>query len=283
MYKLWQTEEAVIEYSSGGGDDDTMVTTSTTYDFGLCTVAQILQGYDEYIGYGNVYGRYYDDNLNPCIKNPYYASFVEQDLENDPVSWDYVVLVDQTKRMAVPQARNDTVNVLINGYGPLLKESGAIPVIVDTHAFWSSNSNMTGLQDIPTFTELIYEGVAEYVDALASVLPRKQKPIVAPIGLAYLTVWEENFELWEKLFLDDQIHASMYGSYLFACVLYSVMFHHMPDDEVSENVAMLFMDARKIIGQPTYPESHEAEYLRNVARRVVLRNYVPSSLNSDWW
>jgi len=291
MYELWQTDEAVIEYSmSSGGDDDAAAgndddyNTISTYDFGLCSVAQILQGYDEYIGYGNQAGHYKNDGLNPCLVNEYYASIVEAQLEKDPVHWDYVVLADQSKRMAIEKARNDTVNVLTGGYGPLLETSGAVPVIVDTHAFWSDSSNMTGLGDIPTFTALIWDGVEAYVSALKQVLPRKQAPIVAPIGLAYLTVWEENFELWQLLFLDDQIHSSAAGSYLFVHVLYATLFGHMPADDDEQYYTpsqFLFQDSRKILGnQPYYPNSYESDYLRDVARRVVLRGYVPPSLNN---
>lgn len=274
MYSLWQTDEAVLEYlttDDGGGES-----VAATYDYGLCSVTQILQGSDEYIGYGNKYGKYYSDGLNPCIMDSAYAGFVEAELVRDPVAWDYVILVEQTKRMAVAEARNDTVYYLTNHYGPLIKASGAIPVIVDTHSFWSSNSNMTGLTDIPTFTSLIAEGVADFTAALASALPKKQAPLVAPIGLAYLTVWEEDFELWEKLFLDDGIHSSMYGSYMFACVLYASLFGQLP--EAVENMPALFMDARKIVGQATYPSADEAEYMRNVAGRVTLTGFVPQSL-----
>lgn len=273
MYTLWHTDEATLTYSTG---DDEYSESLSTYDYGLCSVTQILQGYDEYIAYGNAYGTYYSDGLNPCLIDTDYATFVKAELERDPVHWDYVVMVEQTKRTAIEDARNDTVQALLTQYGPLLKTSGAIPVIVDTHAFWSSKSNMTGLTDIPTFTAMITDGVAEFTAALTSVLPKKQAPLVAPIGLAYLTVWEENFDLWEKLFLDDQIHSSIYGSYMLACVLYATLFGDLP--EIPESIPALFMDARKIVGQPTYPSSDDADYLRAVAGRVVLSGYVPPSL-----
>lgn len=285
MYNLWQTDEAMIEYSTmsntddvSSADDDTSV--STTYDFGLCSVVQLLQGYDEYIGYGNKYGKYYSDGLNPCIVDPDYATFVEQQLSRGPVQWDFVVIVEQTKRMAVSEAREETVYFLKNRYGPLIKQAGAIPVIVDTHAFWSSKSNMTGLTDLPTFAALIAQGVSDFTSALASVLPSNQAPLVAPIGLAYLTVWEEDDSLWQKLFVDDGIHSSVYGSYLFACVLYATLFDQLPaHDGTSENsLSSLFIGSRKIVGQASYPSSDEVEYLRNVAGRVALRGYVPQSL-----
>jgi hypothetical protein len=297
MYTLWQTDESIIEYSTAytssaddnvnnnddddgsTPDDDTSM--ATTYDYGVCSVLQLLQGYDEYIGYGNKYGKYYSDGLNPCIVDSDYATFIDEQLQKDPVSWDYIVIVEQTKRLTVPEARNETVYSLKYRYGPLIKATGAIPVIVDTHSFWSSKSNMTGLTDIPTFAALIALGVSDLTAALSSVLPSKQAPLVAPIGLAYLTVWEEDYTLWQKLFLDDGIHSSVYGSYLFACVLYATLFDQLPNHDgtnIEFNIPSLFMDARKIVGQATYPTADEAEYLRNVAGRVALRGFVPQSL-----
>jgi hypothetical protein len=286
MYNLWQTDEAMIEYSTKSSstddmssvDDDTSV--STTYDFGLCSVVQLLQGYDAFMNYGNTYGKYYSDGLNPCMVDADFATYVEQQLSRGPVQWDFVVIVEQTKRMAVSEAREETVYFLKNRYGPLIKQAGAIPVIADTHAFWSSKSNMTGLTDIPTFAALIAQGVSDFTSALASVLPSNQAPLVAPIGLAYLTIWEEDYSLWEKLFVDDGIHSSVYGSYLFACVLYATLFDQLPaHDGTSDNgLSSLFSNSRKIVGQASYPSLDEVEYLRNVAGRVALRGYVPQSL-----
>jgi hypothetical protein len=197
-------------------------------------------------------------------------------LNKTATKWNYVVLVDQTKRMAVQSARADTVDALKNYYAPLLKKSGAIPVIVDTHSFWSQNTNMSGLEDVATFQKLIYDGVDEYVSALSSYLPRKQSPIVAPIGMAYLTIFEERPQMWVQLFLDDAVHSSLHGSYLFSIVLYATMFRHLPSEEASipEHIDSLFANSRRLVyGQK------ESLYYRNVARRVVLSGHVPKSFS----
>lgn len=183
--------------------------------------------------------------------------------------------------MAIQDGRNGTLASLANYYAPLLNISGAIPVIVDTHAFYSENTNMTGLGDIPEFTALIYEGVNEYKKVLASHLPHSRKPIVAPVGLAYLTVWEEKPEVWEALFVNDMMHASVYGTYLCVCVLYMTLFgHRLPDSEINmpENVPGLFYYSRKLVGKNiAFPTAEEASYLLNVATRVALKGHVPSS------
>jgi hypothetical protein len=305
MYQLWTTPEAALaDYN--------------TYDYGLCSVAHILQGYDEYISYGNTAAKYYDDGLNPCINNQVYDTFIrggsdgDDDDNNVPKvtttpSWDYVVLVDQTKRMAIAQARNETVQVLQNGYAKFLTSSStttdgttaAAPpptvILVDTHAFWSDSTNMTGLDsDIVSLTRLIYQGVQSYASALSQVLSRP--PIIAPIGLCFLVIYEEDEELWERLFLDDQIHMSLTGSYLFTMVLYTTIFGHLPPSDLY--IPGVFADARKIIGggnnggngggggrnnnnnNQYYEDMAELDpYFRQVVRKVVLKRYIPTSLN----
>lgn len=274
MYPRWMTDDAVIDfYTDGYGRNVTI------YDYGLCSVAQILTSYDEIISYGNEDGAYYNDGRNPCIRDQNYFIYIEDKLANSSFVWDYVVLVDQTKRMAVEEARQQSIYALANAYGPLIKETGAVPVIVDTHAFWSESTNMTGLVDIPTFQALIYDGVLDYVEALANVLPDWQAPVVAPVGLAFLVVYEENYYLWQKLFIDDEIHSSVHGSYLFSCVLYATMFGHLPKRSTNSQVDALFANSRLLVGQDIeYPSAQEAFYYRRVAKRVALDGYLPSSL-----
>jgi hypothetical protein len=132
---------------------------------------------------------------------------------------------------------------------------------------------------------MIYQGVEEYADALASELPSDQAPIVVPIGLAYLMIWEENYEYWESLFLSDNMHSSLSGSYLFACVLYTKLFGHLPKRAVSipRHMEYLFAFSRRTIGQnAVYPSQGEAEYLRAVANRIVLKGEVPKSFTGSY-
>lgn len=275
MYPRWKTDEAVLDtYTNGYGKNVTI------YDYGLCTVAQILQGYDEILSYGNEDGAYYNDGKNPCIRNQNYFNYIDSKLQNSTFQWDYVVLVDQTKRMAVQQARQQSIYALTNAYGPLIEATGAIPVLVDTHAFWSESTNMTGLVDIPTFQSLIYDGLLDYAEALASVLPDWQAPVIAPVGLAFLVVYEENYNLWQKLFIDDDIHSSVHGSYLFSCVLYATMYGHLPRRTTNTQIEALFANSRLLVGGQNidYPSAQEAFYYRRVAKRVALDGYTPTSM-----
>lgn len=274
MYPRWKTDEAILDsYVNENGNNVTI------YDYGLCTVAQILEGKDDILSYGNEDGAYYNDGKNPCIRNQNYFYYVQDKLDSSSFVWDYVVLVDQTKRMAVEEARQQSIYALSKAYGPLIEATGAIPVIVDTHAFWSDSTNMTGLVDIPTFQALIYDGVLDYVEALANVLPDWQTPVVAPVGLAFLVVYEENYNLWRKLFIDDDIHSSVYGSYLFSCVLYATLYGHLPRQTINSQTETIFAKSRLLVGQDIeYPSADEAYYLWLVAKRVALDGYIPRSM-----
>jgi hypothetical protein len=279
MYNRWRTNEAAIQNSDFYG----------LYDYGACSVHQLISGRDYYLAYGNGNKAYYDDGTNPCLVDGNYFDYVTTKYTKYPPRWDYIVLADQTKRMATASARYDSVDALLSVYAPLLNQTNAIPVIVDTHAFWSNSSNMTGLYDVPTFTRMVYEGVEEYMAALESVLPPEKAPIIVPIGLAYLTVWEENYEMWQSLFLSDNIHSSLSGSYLFACVLYTKLFGHLPKKSVAipeDGIEYLFGYSRKNLGGADSSSNStltakEAQYLLNVAKRVVLNGHVPSSFLAD--
>lgn len=301
MYYAWQTQTAFLEqyqyYASNNGNNrngnnnkNQQQTSVNIYDYGLCTVAQILLGKDEILSYDNKDGAYINDYRNPCIMDEGYFYYSQNEVLPLMPSFDYVVLVDQAKRMAAPEAREESVYALVNAYGPLIAQlPGTIPVLVDTHSFWSDQSNMTGLQSITYFQTLIYNGVQEYAAALASVLPEDQSPLVVPIGVAYLTVYEDSYSRWLKLFDYDSIHSSVHGSYLFATVLYTTLFGHLPPTTHDSNSTALFENCRRLFSslynstsatrsRISYPSQSEVEYYRKVAQLVVLKRYLPSSL-----
>lgn len=279
MYGRWETESAVLRtnlnYAYDFVDEDYV-----WYDYGACTVYQLLENYDNDLVYQNYNGAYYSaDESNPCFIDEFYLGLVMDKMAKTQVFWDFVVLNDQTKRMAFEDARAESIDALKYAYAPMLRDARAVPIIVDTHAFWSDSGNMTGLQDIAYFTAEIYEGLLQYVFALKYNLPKKFAPRVAPVGLAYLTVYEEDEELWEKLFLADKVHSSTYGSYLFANVLYCTIYGHLPKNARKlGGVASLFAKSRDIQDDSSYPSPREANYLRTVAARVALHKHIPSVL-----
>jgi hypothetical protein len=86
-------------------------------------------------------------------------------------------------------------------------------VFLWTHAYSVESTerrNMTGLEDVANFKSLTGVGVRAYVDLLKVLLP--VEPRIAPIGLAFLVVFEEDIDLWHQLFHNaDHLHASPLG------------------------------------------------------------------------
>lgn len=308
MYQLWQTANArTYKYNTawvqknddqqsnqqqddqcaedGSGCDDDG--TTKVYDFGSCTVFQLLEGYDYDISYKDYNGAYYyEEGTNPCFEDANYILYLQDRNLKDPQWYDYVVLNDQTARMADAEDRSDSIQALKYAYAPMIKDARTRPLIVDTHAYPSEyGTNVTDYDDqpIPYMQALIYRGVNAYTQALQYNLPSYQEPRVVPIGMAYLVVWEEDFDMWQNLFLNQTIHASPHGSYLFANVLYATVYGHLPRRPTSQKqIKTFFSTARYMPVLPNedsflWPTVDESDYLRLVARRVVLQGYIPQS------
>lgn len=290
MYEVWQTENALTYKfdTEWSGQDE-------VYDYGMCSVFQLLEGYDNDLTYKNYNGAYYyEQGTNPCFEDENYILYLNDRSLKYPEIYDYVVINDQTRRMADPDAREDSIEALKYAYAPMIADSRAIPLIVDTHAYpEEAGTNITEYTDdatddetyfksIPYMQARINRGVDEYVKALKYNLPSYQAPRVIPIGMAYTVVWDEDFELWQKLFLNETMpYSSPHGSYLFANVLYATVYGHLPLRPSNQReIKNLFGSARYLPDIPKdytelFPTMEEADYLRLVARRVVLQGYVP--------
>jgi len=265
MYQRWNTDNSRIEGSY-------------RHDFGVCTVNQLFYGQDENLMTQNKNGAYYDDGKNPCFQDDSYRSFLEKSLSNE-TQWDYVVLVDQSKRMSFQEYREEALWALEYNYANMFKETGATPIILDTHAFWSENTNMTGLNDVSTFASLIYEGARQYQEKLAGFLPKSQAPKIAPVGLAFLAVYEDDQEMWNKLTAYDDIHASVYGSFLSACVLHATITGKAPAKTTTDDVESLFEHSRLLKGAANgYPDPVDAMYLWKIAQKVAVKHKMPETL-----
>jgi hypothetical protein len=216
-------------------------------------------------------------------------TIIQQQSFQNPLYFDFVVLNDQTRRMANEEAREDSIDAITQAYAPLIKASRAKPVFIDTHAFYFQNdgqySNQTYVNgylgsSISAFTAAIYEGLYQYVDELGALLPKKQAPLIAPVGLAYLAIFEDNPEKWRTLFSDDGIHASQAGTYLTACVLYCTMYGHLPAAVHSDyDMRKAFFRSRSLYGNTTStPTLNQANYLRKWAKKVAVDGYIPKTM-----
>jgi hypothetical protein len=265
MYTVWQTQAAFN-------------TTTSIYDYGSCTIEQLFRGSDGNLLYKNQNGAYYDDGRNPCFQSDDY--FYYMDAQENQTKFDYAILSDHAKRMAIETTRELAISELKLTYASYLEDNGAIPIIISPHAFWSQKNNMTGISDLETFTSLVYDGSLQYADAISSALPERQRARIAPVSLAFLTVYEEDPDLWALLTDVYDIHPSVYGSYLIGCVLFATVTGSMPPQELGEDVESLFLTARALTGAADwgYPDAEQASYLWEVAKRVTKQGYKPATL-----
>jgi hypothetical protein len=207
MARKFKTANAVVDdadlYVYNNMDDDTSI---VIHDYGACTVRQLLIGEDSRLpdqdqvnNYADDYfnpadddNEYYiDDGTNPCFEDEYYLSYLESRYKDEPPKWDYIVINDNTRSPARNNTRQRSLEELEASYVSWLLETGATPVFIVTHAYWTGWRDMSGLEDVPTFTSLTYMGYREYAALLEKYLPPSQKPRLAPVAIAFLTVWEE--------------------------------------------------------------------------------------------
>jgi len=281
MWNKWATKKAMI---NGVKFDTYRSTTEYLYDMGACSVPQLLTGDDQMITIGNGLGTFIDDGQNPCFQQDAYREYEElTDLKH---SWDYVVITDQSKTMAFDETREDALAAFNYTYGPILKKHRISPIIVQPHAYASSGANATGLDDLATFTALIMEGAQIYRKYINKRIGWFAQAHIAPVGNAFFAVYEESpNDLWPKLFLDDGIHPSAYGTFLYGCVIYTTMTGYMPkykrvvveDMENSE----IFSKARRLqtsSSQAGFPTKDEAAILYEIAKKVTVKGYKPVAL-----
>lgn len=274
MYTRWNTSNARIL-----GMDD-------FYDFGACTVPQLLFGFDRDLEKRahNISEDVLNDGMNPCLQDEKYRDYHAASYSRKGTPhWDFVFMSDLTRNPCRYEPRQQGLQILRDTYIPWFHQTGAIPVLMHTHAYWNTTFNVTDLKDIPTFTSLTFEGVSEYAVLLEHALSTHQKPRIAMVGIAYLTIWEEDYSFWLKLFHSDHLHPSPMGSFLQGCILYYTLFGTMPDPHVviRDDMSKLWSKARLM--QPAtdppnpFPTKREAKYLYQIADRVMRQGHRPHS------
>lgn len=289
MYSKWQTGRARV------ADTEEQI-----FDFGACTVQELLFGEDERLGevwasnttnetsVAKTAWEYelVDDRSNPCLMDKSYMEYREaRFLEQGRPQWDFVLMNDNTRSPCCTEQRNSSMKLLADVYLPWFKEIEATPIFMVTYSYWASQRDMSGLIDIPTFASLTYNGYLEYFQLAQDYLPSHLKPRMAPVGLAFLLVWEENPTIWKQLMHYDEIHLSPSGTFLEACVVYHTIFGMLPDPSVyggPEGPEYLWKYARRMDPvedvYKAFPTRQIADYLYHIAVRICVRKEIPRSL-----
>jgi hypothetical protein len=259
------------------------------YDFGTCTPAQLVMGYDADL-HDPSYSIFTEDNSttlrNPCRDDKNYLDWSIHHFPHHSPDWDFIFMNDNTRNPARVSSRAQALDTLEHMYLPWFLETGAKPVFLWTQAYEivsTSARNMTGIDDVANFTSLTGAGLRSYVDMLSEYLPPSQKPLIAPVGLGFLTVREENIELWKRLFHSDFVHASPLGTFLQGCIVHYTLTGKMPSKDIvfRKDMSTLWWRAR-VMQHPweppnPFPTEEEAEYLYDVAERVSKFGHLPAT------
>mmetsp|Transcript_14772 Transcript_14772/g.43140 ORF Transcript_14772/g.43140 Transcript_14772/m.43140 type:complete len:350 (-) Transcript_14772:353-1402(-) len=206
------------------------------------------------------------------------ALLAAEDNKGRDVKWDFVVMNDYTQAPARTELRRASLDALVRDYVPMFLSTGVTPVFLVTAAYCEPVNNSEDLGGVEEFTAKLMEGYEEYAAVVGKLLPASQRPVVAPVGLAFLHVYREDRDMWRKLFHTDHFHPSPHGSYLQACVLHRCIFGELPPEEMvlssGAGPGELWDRAKARVMQPAgtpplqRPTAQEAAYLREVAGRV---------------
>ena len=287
MYDQFGTPNSALEHF----DDYTI------YDYGACTVPQLLTGDDDRLndpGYANFTEKIGDTNntnQNPCREDPHYLQYSKDyfpQLISNGDYWDYIIINDNTRDPSRFASRARSLQFLEAFYVPMLLTMHATPVFLWTHAYFVNSTlerNMTGLEDVANFTSLTGVGYRTYAKLLSQHLPPSRKPRIAPVGLGFLMVHEERPDLWIQMFHNaDHLHASPSGSYLQGCIVYHTIYGQMPQPILPNDTKWaprLWKDARMMqhAWEPPnpFPTMDMTEYLYDVCERIMVHGELPKT------
>jgi len=132
--------------------------------------------------------------------------------------WDYVILQEQSAVPAFSKARNQTFYPAVQKLNKKIKSIGGQTILMMT---WGRRDGLkkAGFKNYSEMQSALYQGymgAAQKIDA-----------IVAPVGMAWKDVVNSGavIDLWQE----DGSHPGLAGSYLAACVLYSVIYESSPE------------------------------------------------------
>ncbi len=160
-------------------------------------------------------------------------------------NWDYVILQEQSVVPAFSKARFQIFYPAVKKLDKKIKSVGGKTILMMT---WGRRDGLksSGFKNYSEMQSALYQGYMGIANTINA--------IVAPVGMAWKSVVKSGavINLWQG----DGSHPSLSGSYLAACVLYSVIYESSPEGS--------YYTAR--LG------SSKANYLQKKAATVVLKN-----------
>jgi hypothetical protein len=132
--------------------------------------------------------------------------------------WNYVVLQEQSEIPSVPDWRTQNMYPAARILVQDIRDSGAAPIFFVTWAH-SSGLPTAGLQN--------YEAMQFQIDNGYLGIAQELNVPESPVGFAWLEEWRKDPQL--NLWQVDGSHPNELGTYLAACVFYSVIFRQSPE------------------------------------------------------
>jgi len=139
-------------------------------------------------------------------------------------SWDYVILQEQSQFPTIPYYRNNSTYPAARELDSLIHAHGS-----ETVFFMTWGRRYGGIQCIDTFCSADFADFSDMQDTLAAAyrhISDELGAILSPVGLAWANVLDidSTYVFW----IGDNSHPNNYGSYLAACVFYSILFCKSP-------------------------------------------------------
>ena len=132
--------------------------------------------------------------------------------------WSFVVLQEQSMLPANEAARNTQMYPAARELASRIKAAGAKPILFVTWAHkdgWPENGNPN------------YESMQFAIDDGYMRLGQQLPATLAPVGYAWLALHQQNPQL--NLWQEDGSHPNQLGTYLAACIFYTVIYHKSPE------------------------------------------------------
>lgn len=131
-------------------------------------------------------------------------------------NWDYVIVQGGNYGIALEEYRDAAFSEIKNMHDLIKENNRSTNVVLFLDYALGRDVTADGETYFghAQFEEMIYEGTKIISDSL--------NMLIAPVGRAWSQVFTENSEL--NLYDEDELHPSVYGSYLMACVYYSTIF-----------------------------------------------------------
>ena len=209
----------------------------------------------------------------------------EDPTQQQKKEWDFVVMNDQTMAPAFAATRRKSLNMLNTTYAPKLYHAGATPIFLQTAAYRTKKArDAYGLGTFEGFTQKLADGYQAYASTLTDYFEKQNKlqqppsptnqpcptkAWIAPAGSAYAFLQHNpgKLDLFDKLYLDDDVHPSPYGTWLQACAVYSIITGKAPP---RYSAKFWFKTARgPMRTRYPVPSQTEGNALRDVAWQIV--------------